>query len=85
MTLSKKSLFDELMIALGKHEFDVMDIKGQGYDNESNMKGKHQCVKKRLLDINSRAFYTPSGYHNLNIFLYDLANLCPKAISFFGV
>ena len=83
--ISEKSLFDELITALEKHEFDVMDIIMQGYDNGSNTKGKHQGVQKRLLNINSRAFYTPCGCHNLNLVLCDLANLCPKAISFFGV
>ncbi|WOG82003.1 hypothetical protein DCAR_0101162 [Daucus carota subsp. sativus] len=29
------------------------------YDNGSNMKGKHQGVQKKLLEINSTAFYTP--------------------------
>ena len=44
------------------------------------MKGKHQDIQKRLLDINSKAFYTPCGCHNLNIVLCDLINLSPKAI-----
>ena len=46
------------------------------------MKGKHQGVQKRLLDINSRAFYTSCDCHNLNLVLCDLANLCPKALFF---
>ncbi|KAF3675234.1 putative leucine-rich repeat receptor-like protein kinase-like [Capsicum annuum] len=49
------------------------------------MKEKHQGVHKRLLDINPRSFYTPCGCHNLNLVLYDVANSCTKAISFFGV
>ena len=49
------------------------------------MKGKHQGVQKRLLDINPRAVYTPCGCHSLNLVLCDMANYCPKAISFFGV
>ena len=49
------------------------------------MKGKHQRVQKRLLDIKPRAFYTPCGCHNLNLVLCDMANSCPRAISFFGV
>ena len=49
------------------------------------MKGKHQGVQKSLLDINPRAFYTPCCCHNLNIVLCDMANSCPRAISFFGV
>ena len=80
----EKGLFNELITALGKHEFDVMDIRGQCYDNGSNMKRKHQGVQKRLLDINSRAFYTPCGCHNLNLVLCDLANLFLKAIYFLG-
>ena len=47
------------------------------------MKGKKQGVQKRIIDINPRAFYTPCGGHNLNLVLCDVANSCPKAISFF--
>ena len=82
---SGKGLFNELLNAIKKHGLDVNNIRGQGYDNGSNMKGKHQGVQKRLLDINPRAFYTPCGCHNLNLVLCDMANSCPKAISFFGV
>ncbi len=80
-----KGLFNEVLNIIEKHKLEVNDIRGQGYDNGSNMKGKHQGVQRRLLDINPRAFYTPCGYHNLNLVLCDTANSCPKAISFFGV
>ena len=53
--------------------------------NGSNMKGKHPGVQKRLLDINPKAVYTPCGCHSINLVLCDMANSCPKAISFFGV
>ena len=49
------------------------------------MKGKKQGVQKIILDINPKAFYTPCDCHNLNLVLCDMANSCPKAISFFGV
>ena len=42
-------------------------------------------MQKRLLDINPKAFYTPCGCHSLNLVLYNIANSCPKAISFFGI
>ena len=42
-------------------------------------------MQKRLLDINPKAFYTPCGCHSLNLVLCDIANSCPKAISFFGI
>ena len=66
-----------------KYDFDIDDIRGQEYDNGSNMKGKNQGVQKRLLNINSKAFYTSCGCHNLNLVLRDMASLSPRAISFF--
>ncbi|XP_062011911.1 uncharacterized protein LOC133728519 [Rosa rugosa] len=50
-------LFNELQAALSSLDLDIDDVRGQGYDNGSNMRGKHQGVQKRLLDINPRAFY----------------------------
>ncbi|KAL6126153.1 hypothetical protein ACLB2K_074204 [Fragaria x ananassa] len=49
------------------------------------MRGRHKGVQNRLLEINLRAFYTPCGCHSLNLALCDMANCCPKAMSFFGV
>ena len=63
---------------------DICNLRGQGYDNGSNMKGKHQVVQKKI-DINPRSFYTPCGCHSLNLVLCDMANSCSKATSFFGV
>ena len=82
---SGQEIFEELMNILKKLDLNINDVRGQGYDNGSNMKGKHQGVQKRLLDLNSRDFYIPCGYHSLNLLLSDMANCCPKAITFFGV
>ena len=71
---------------LKSFELDINDVHGQGYDNGSNMKWKNQWVKKkRIIDINPKAFYTPCGWHNLKLVLCDMTNSCPKAISFLGV
>ena len=80
-----KGLFDEIINVINILELDINDIHGQGYDDGSTMKGKHQGVQKRFLDINPRAIHTPCGCHSLNLVLCDMANYCPKAISFFGV
>lgn len=78
-------LFGELEEVWSTLQLDISDIKGSGYDNGSNMKGKHKGVQKRLLDRNPRAFGTPCGCHSLNLMLCDMANCCNKATSFFGV
>ncbi|KAK9705791.1 hypothetical protein RND81_07G082100 [Saponaria officinalis] len=69
-------LFDVLQGELKKLGLNIDDVRGQGYDNGSNMKGKHQRVLKKLLDINPRAFYMPCGCHSLNLALCDMANTC---------
>jgi len=74
-------IIDELKIL----ELDINDLRGQGYDNGLNMKGKPQGDQKRFLDINPRVFYTPCGCHSSNLVLCDMANSCPRATSFFRV
>ncbi|XP_059277622.1 uncharacterized protein LOC132031704 [Lycium ferocissimum] len=82
---SGKGIFEVIIDEIKNIGLDIDNLRGQGYDNGSNMKGKHQGVQKRLLDVNPRAFYTPCGCHNLNLVLCNMANSCTKAISFFGV
>nr|XP_028965092.1 zinc finger MYM-type protein 1-like [Malus domestica] len=77
-------LFNELQDVLKSLDLDIDNVRGQGYDNGSNMRGKHQGVQKRLLDINPRAFYMPCGSHCLNLIVCDMASSCLKAKSFFG-
>jgi len=80
-----QGLFDVLENELKLLGLDIDDVRGQGYDNGSNMKGKHQGVQKKLLDVNPRAFYSACGCHSLNLTLCDMAKTCGKAKDFFGI
>ena len=82
---SGQGLFDVLQNELMNLDLDIDNVRGQGYDNGSNMKGKHQGVQKKLLDINPRAFYSACGCHSLNLTLCDMAKSCGKTKEFFGV
>jgi hypothetical protein len=64
-----QGLFDVLQNELQNLGLDIDNVRGQGYDNGSNMKGKNQGVQKKLLDINPRAFYSACGCHSLNLTL----------------
>ncbi|KAL8042369.1 hypothetical protein ABFX02_09G045900 [Erythranthe guttata] len=77
-------LFNELKYVLTSLSLDIHNVRGQGYDNGSNMKGKNIGVQRRLLDINPRAFYMPCASHCLNLILCEMANSSIKAKSFFG-
>ncbi|GJW40508.1 zinc finger MYM-type protein 1-like protein [Tanacetum coccineum] len=77
-----QGLFDVLQSELKLLDLDINDVRGQGYDNGSNMKGKHQRVQRKLLDLNSRAFHTLCSSHSLNLALCDMVKTCPKAKNF---
>ncbi|KAK4435039.1 hypothetical protein Salat_0667000 [Sesamum alatum] len=81
---SRLGLLRELLGALKSLDLNVDGVRGQGYDNGSNMKGKKQGVQKRLLEMNPRALYIPCACHILNPTLSDMAHSCVKAVSFFG-
>ncbi|CAN0925948.1 Zinc finger MYM-type protein 1 [Linum grandiflorum] len=78
-------LFDVMKDELKSLDLDIDNIRGQSYDNGSNMKGEHSGVQRRLLDINPRAFHTSCASHSLNLTLCDMANSCGKAKDFFGI
>nr|TKW16837.1 hypothetical protein SEVIR_5G325500v2 [Setaria viridis] len=78
-------LFNVSLESMESFGLKISDIRGQGYDNGSNMKGKYKGVKTRLLDINSRALYMPCACHSLNLTLCDMANSSGKDVSFFGI
>ena len=78
-------LLNVLQDVLKSLELNMNDVRGQGYDNGSNMKGKHQEVQSRLLEINPRAFYMPCACHSLNLIVIDMAHSYEKVISFFRI
>jgi hypothetical protein len=73
---SGSGLFTTLQSALSSLDLNIDDVRGQGYDNGSNMKGKHQGVQTRLLQINPRALYMPCACHSLNLTLCDMGKSC---------
>ncbi|XP_022165596.1 zinc finger MYM-type protein 1-like [Myzus persicae] len=74
-----------LVSKLQEYNIDLLDCRGQGYDNGSNMKGQYQGVQSRIKQLNSSAFFTPCASHNLNLLLGDISKSSTKAISFFGI
>ncbi|XP_058223061.1 uncharacterized protein LOC131332781 [Rhododendron vialii] len=78
-------LFCALQEVLISLQLNIGDLRGQGYDNGSNMKGKNKGVQTMVLEVNPKAFYTSCGCHSLNLVLCDMANSCSKAKTFFGV
>jgi hypothetical protein len=79
------SLLQVMLAELEEHGLNVNDIRGEGYDNGANMKGKQSGVQVRVLQLNPRAFFTPCVCYNYTLLLGDLAASCSQTISVFGV
>ncbi|KAL4592056.1 hypothetical protein LXL04_005036 [Taraxacum kok-saghyz] len=71
-------LCNELVKALNVFGLNVDDVRGQGYDNGSNMKGKYKGVQKRFREINPSALYMSCACHSLNLTLSDMAHSSTK-------
>lgn len=82
---SGEGLTASLLDELSQKGIPLQNMRGQGYDNGSNMKGKHVGVQKRILDLNPRAFYVPCGSHSLNLVVNDAALSCLVAVNFFSI
>ncbi|KAF0682205.1 zinc finger MYM-type protein 1-like, partial [Aphis craccivora] len=78
------NLSNILLENLNKFGINIMDCRGQAYDNGSNMVGKYQGVQSRILNKNPRAFFTACASHNLNLVLRDSVKNSVQASTFFG-
>ena len=65
------SMTETILNKLQEMDLKVENIRGQGYDNGSNMRGKENGVQKRILDINPRALFVPCVLHSLMVRALD--------------
>lgn len=74
-----------LVELLLKLNLNICNLRGQGYDNGANMRGKHSGMQKKILEINSRAFFIPCSAHSLNLVVNDAAKISHETIHFFDI
>jgi len=80
-----KGLSDCLLNVLAELKLNINDLRGQGYDNGANMRGKHNGVQKKILQINPRAFFVPCSAHSLNLVVNDAAKMSFEIVDFFNI
>lgn len=66
-------------------QLNIEDLRGQGYDNGANMRGKHNGVQRRILNMNPRALYVPCAAHTLNLVICDAAKVNTETIASFSI
>lgn len=80
-----EGFFQMLTKKLEEMGLDITNLRGQGYDNGENMKGKHVGLQRKILDINPKAFFVPCAAHSLNLVVNDAAKTTFQTISYFNL
>ncbi|GFT27606.1 DUF4371 domain-containing protein [Trichonephila clavipes] len=52
---------------------NLLDMRGQAYDNGANMRGEKSGVQSRIRTLNPRTIYVPCSSHSLNLVINDMA------------
>ena len=63
------TLKKELSVVLSRHNLDVSNIRGQGYDGASNMRGKWNGLQALFFNDNPYAYYVHCFAHRLQLAL----------------
>ncbi|XP_065650236.1 zinc finger MYM-type protein 1-like [Hydra vulgaris] len=86
--LKKKTgagMAETIIKQLGKMSLSIENLRGQGYDNGRNMRGKNKGVQRRILDVNPQALFIPHCAHTLNLAVDDAVKCCLEATAFFDL
>ena len=67
-----EGLTESLLKELNEMEIPLSNMRGQGYDNGSNMKGKKAGVQNRIKLLNPRATFIPCAAHSLNLVITSI-------------
>lgn len=78
-------LTDIITSFLSESNINIMDCRGQSYDNASNMSGCYSGLQTRLTDINELAIFVPCASHSLNLVGKNAASSNKKATGFFDL
>ncbi|XP_025425994.1 zinc finger MYM-type protein 1-like [Sipha flava] len=84
-TSTGMGLSDIIIQQLKDLGIQIENMRGQGYDNGANMKGKHSGVQRRIRNINPRAFFVPCCANSLNLVVNDTVKSSKEAIEFFDI
>lgn len=80
-----QALADLLLTEIEECGLNMVNCRGQGYDNGANMAGVHKGVQAGVLDKFPLATFIPCGCHSLNLVIADGAKSSVKSTSLFGI
>ncbi|KAL4089005.1 hypothetical protein QTP88_024083 [Uroleucon formosanum] len=82
---SGSGISNEILNTIRNNGLDIMDCRGQCYDNGANMAGSINGVQSHILRVNELATFLPCSAHSLNLVGVHAAEVSPMMITFFGL
>jgi hypothetical protein len=77
------TLKHELCFVLSHHNLDVKNIRGQGYDGASNMRGEWNGLQAKFIAECPQAYYVHCFAHQLQLALVAASKEVPEVQNFF--
>jgi len=75
-----EAIANALLKFLGDHQIDIMDCRGQSYDNAANMCVKYRGMQALILEKKHLLAFIPCCGYSLNLVGKAAANYCPSAV-----
>ncbi|WVZ77319.1 hypothetical protein U9M48_025200 [Paspalum notatum var. saurae] len=76
-----KAALDAMLLG---HGLSIHNVRGQGYDGASNMRGEFHGLQRLVLDENPYAFYIHCFAHQLQLVVVSVAKCCSSVTDFFN-
>jgi hypothetical protein len=80
---SAEYLFQTDSACLEDLNLDIMNCRGQSYDNASNMAGRYSGLQDRLKAVNKYTSYVPCAAHSLNLVGSNAVEVNVNVLKFF--
>ena len=80
-----EAIASEITKFLHQNNIELLNCRGQCYDNGANMSGISKGVQTRITEICPSALYIPCQNHTLNLVVVEAVHACLPAVNFFGV
>lgn len=62
-----KSIDDAITATLSEYDLNLLDCRGQSYDNAANMFGCYGELQAKITNLCALALYVPCAAHSLNL------------------
>ncbi|KAM3271718.1 hypothetical protein ACQJBY_042113 [Aegilops geniculata] len=80
---SSATLKEEIDFVLSQHDLDVQNIRGQGYDGASNMRGEWNGLQAKFMEECPYAYYVHCFAHRLQLALVGASKEVTEVHNFF--